>query len=248
MFSHPGVIHAILLAVLLPILFVVRRAVPQALKGPVVVEDMIAIRVRRLIVLELIELALAAVFLLVGGAKLLGDPDMVALFRDIGVGQWFRYATGVLEVIGATLMVVPLTSGGSAIILGGIMIAATLIEVLVLHRPPIAAAACLGGHMYVAWARLNIIRSPVRFGSFVSIVRRCARRLRRVRATERIDGPVWHSAGVADADVRVTSPVCAVGASAPTTSALGESSPCDRPVTVVVASAHPVAGAVPVAT
>jgi hypothetical protein len=39
--------------------------------------------------------------------------------------------------------------------LGGVMIAATLIELFVLHRPPVAALACLGGHTYVAWARVS---------------------------------------------------------------------------------------------
>ncbi len=166
MFSHPGFIHAILFALLLPILFAVRRAIRRALKGTSGPDNMIAVRARRrrLIVLELIELALAAVFCLVGGAKILGDPDMVALFRDIGVGQWFRYVTGAVEVIGATLMVVPPTSGASAIILGGTMIAATLIELLVLRRPPVAAAACLSGHVYVAWARLNHVGRSRRVG------------------------------------------------------------------------------------
>ena len=157
MFSHPGFIHAILFVLLLPVLFAVRRATRRALQGTVVPDNMIAVPAsrRRFIVLELIELSLAAVFFLVGGAKLLADTDMVILFRDIGVGQWFRYVTGAVEVIGATLMVVPPTSGASAIILGGTMIAATLIELLVLHRPPVAAVACLSGHAYVAWARLN---------------------------------------------------------------------------------------------
>ena len=167
MFSHPGFIHAILFALLVPILFTVRRAVPRSLNAPPIPDDTITVRVRwrRLIVLELVELTLAAVFLLVGGAKLLGNPDMVALFRDIGVGQWFRYVTGAIEVLGAALMVVPLTSGASAVILGGVMVAATLIELLVLHRPPVAAAACLSGHVYVAWARLNRVRPRVGFGS-----------------------------------------------------------------------------------
>jgi putative oxidoreductase len=166
-FSHPGFIHAILFALLVPILFAVRRAVPGALNAPPISDDAIAARVRRrrLVVLELVELTLAAVFLLVGGAKLLGNSDMVALFRDIGVGQWFRYVTGVLEVLGAALMVVPLTSGASAVILGGVMVAATLIELLVLHRPPVAAAACLSGHVFVAWARLSRVRPRVRSGS-----------------------------------------------------------------------------------
>jgi hypothetical protein len=95
------------------------------------------------------------VFFLVGGAKLIGRHDMIVLFQDIGVGQWLRYLTGTLEVSGATLLLVPLLSGPSALALGGVMIVATLIELFVLHRPPVAALACLSGHTFVAWARLS---------------------------------------------------------------------------------------------
>jgi hypothetical protein len=94
------------------------------------------------------------VFFLVGGAKLIGRHDMIELFRSIGFGQWLRYVTGVFEVAGAAFMVIPLASGASAVALGIIMISATLIELFVLRRPPIAAMACLSAHTYVAWGRL----------------------------------------------------------------------------------------------
>lgn len=110
---------------------------------------------RHRLLVELAEVSLAAVFFLVGGAKLVGRHDMIVLFHDIGVGQWFRYVTGTLEVSGAALLLVPLLSGPSALALGGIMIVATLIELFVLHRPPVAALACLSGHTFVAWARLS---------------------------------------------------------------------------------------------
>lgn len=113
---------------------------------------------RHRLLVELAEVSLAAVFLIVGGAKLIGRPDMIALFRDIGVGQWLRYLTGALEVSGATLLLVPFLSGASALALGGIMIVATLIELFVLHRPPVAALACLSGHTFVAWARSSHLR------------------------------------------------------------------------------------------
>jgi DoxX-like family len=41
----------------------------------------------------------AAMFLMAGGSKLAGVPAMVSLFDLIGIGQWFRYVTGVIEVI-----------------------------------------------------------------------------------------------------------------------------------------------------
>ncbi len=47
---------------------------------------------------------------MVGFTKLAGNEQMVALFEAIGVGQWFRYLTGSLEVAGAILLVIPRTS------------------------------------------------------------------------------------------------------------------------------------------
>ena len=44
---------------------------------------------------------IAAAFLAAGAAKLAGVPFMVDLFAQIGLGQWFRVVTGVVEVVGA---------------------------------------------------------------------------------------------------------------------------------------------------
>jgi putative oxidoreductase len=157
MFSQPGLIHALLLALVIGSLYALRRRLPGTQlgsdrSGP----DLPQARKRRLqlIAVECTELALAGVFFLVGGAKLIGRPDMVELFRSIGFGQWLRYLTGTIEVVGAAFLVVPLASGASAAALGAVMISATLIELFVLRRPPIAALACLSAHSYVAWVRL----------------------------------------------------------------------------------------------
>ena len=47
---------------------------------------------------------LAAAFLAAGFAKLAGVPFMVDLFAQIGIGQWFRVVTGVVEVTGAVAL------------------------------------------------------------------------------------------------------------------------------------------------
>jgi putative oxidoreductase len=158
MFNEIGFTHILLLAALMVGLYRVRKSLPgsglRAWHDRHVSPRTLA-RWHRVLALELIELILAGIFLLVGGAKLIGRPDMVALFRDIGVGQWFRYVTGTMEVTGAALLVLPFLSGGSAIVLGGVMIVATFIEFFVLHRPPVAALACLTGHSFVAWARVS---------------------------------------------------------------------------------------------
>ena len=158
MFDKPGLFHALLLVLVVSALYVLRKRLPgtQLGRSRDQFESPPARRRRRqLIALECTELALAAVFFLVGGAKLIGRHDMVELFRSIGVGQWLRYVTGVLEVAGAAFMVIPLASGASAVTLGSVMVAATLIELFVLRRPPIAAMACLSAHTYVAWSRLS---------------------------------------------------------------------------------------------
>jgi uncharacterized membrane protein len=157
MFSEPGLLHALLLALVVSALFALRKRLPGTQLGRR--RDQFELpharrRRRQLIALECTELALAGVFFLVGGAKLIGRHDMVELFRSIRVGQWLRYVTGVFEVVGAAFMVVPLASGASAVALGTIMISATLIELFVLRRPPIAALACLSAHTYVASSRL----------------------------------------------------------------------------------------------
>lgn len=162
MFSEPGALHALLLVLVVSALYALRKRLPgtQLGRGRDQLESSRARRRRRqLIALECTELLLAGVFFLVGGAKLIGRHDMVELFRSIGAGQWLRYVTGVFEVAGAAFMVVPLASGASAVALGIIMISATLIELLVLRRPPIAAMACLSAHTYVAWGRL--VHRPV---------------------------------------------------------------------------------------
>jgi uncharacterized membrane protein len=157
MFSEPGVLHALLLVFVVSVLYALRKRLPgtQLGRSRDQLESPQARRRRRqLIALECTELLLAGVFFLVGGAKLIGRHDMIELFRSIGFGQWLRYVTGAFEVAGAAFMVIPLASGASAVALGIIMISATLIELFVLRRPPIAAMACLSAHTYVAWGRL----------------------------------------------------------------------------------------------
>src|SRR5882672_12915369 len=69
------------------------------------------------VVLWVLQIAAAGMFLMVGFLKLSGDPQLVGLFEAIGLGQWFRYLTGSLEVLGAVLLLVPRLSGLGASLL-----------------------------------------------------------------------------------------------------------------------------------
>ena len=50
------------------------------------------------VALLLTQVGLAAMFMFVGGLKLTGAPQLVALFDAIGIGQWLRYVTGSIEL------------------------------------------------------------------------------------------------------------------------------------------------------
>ena len=50
---------------------------------------------------------LGLLFLAIGSTKLTGTWDTVPYFAAIGWGQWFRYLTGLLDIVGAALLFVP---------------------------------------------------------------------------------------------------------------------------------------------
>src|SRR5256714_10481926 len=50
--------------------------------------------------------AVAVVFVTVGFSKF-RDPMWVGVFARIGAGQWFRYFTGVMQIAGGALTLVP---------------------------------------------------------------------------------------------------------------------------------------------
>ena len=79
---------------------------------------------------------LALEFLFVGGAKLWGMREMVELFTALGVGQWFRYVTGILELTGAVLLLVPGRGRAGAALLATVMFGAMMAHLFVLHHPP----------------------------------------------------------------------------------------------------------------
>ena len=86
---------------------------------------------------------LAIAFIAAGSMKLIGSPDMVVVFEAVGVGQWFRYVTGLIEVGSAIMLWVPGYQAIAAAILGGTMIGATLAHLLILG-PSALPAIVLG--------------------------------------------------------------------------------------------------------
>ena len=75
----------------------------------------------------------ALMFLAAAGMKLTGQPMMVAEFQQVGLGQWFRYFTGGLELIGAVLVLLPRFTSLGALLLLLVDLGAFIAQVTVLH-------------------------------------------------------------------------------------------------------------------
>src|SRR5690242_10889421 len=103
------------------------------------------------IVLWTLQIAAAGMFPMVGFTKLAGNAQMVGMFEAIGLGQWFRYLTGALEVGGAVLLVIPPTSGLGALMLAGVMIGAVVTHVFIIGGSPLMAMTLLVVTSVVAW-------------------------------------------------------------------------------------------------
>lgn len=100
-----------------------------------------------------LQVATAAMFLFAGGLKLAGVPLMVQEFGIIGLGQWFRYFTGGLEVISAILLLVPSLAFFGALALAATMVGAILAHLFVIGGSPAVPIVLLASTTAIAWAR-----------------------------------------------------------------------------------------------
>jgi uncharacterized membrane protein YphA (DoxX/SURF4 family) len=81
--------------------------------------------------LWILQALLAFLFLASGIQKLAGTQDMVDLFSAIGVGQWLRYAIGILEIAGAVGLLVSRLCGLAALGLVALMVGATIVNAII---------------------------------------------------------------------------------------------------------------------
>ena len=95
--------------------------------------------------------AIAVVFVLFGAEKFPSNPgsQWVRLFEQIGAGQWFRYFTGVVEILGGVLVLVPWTVTAGLALLASTMAAAALILTFVIGRP---ADSIISGGIFIGLA------------------------------------------------------------------------------------------------
>jgi putative oxidoreductase len=105
------------------------------------------------IALWTLQIGASAMFLFAGGLKLAGVPQMVATFEAIDLGQWFRYATGAIEVASALALLVPPLASFGALVLIPTMVGAVATHLFVIGGSAAPAAVLLIASIAIAWAR-----------------------------------------------------------------------------------------------
>jgi putative oxidoreductase len=116
-------------------------------------------------VLWTVRVVLALAFGAAGVSKLVGAAPMVQIFDLIGAGQWFRYLTGLVEVAGAILLLVPGTGFVGGLLLCLTMAFAVATHLLVIGGTPVPAVvlAVLSG--FVAYRLRPAGGVPVFWGA-----------------------------------------------------------------------------------
>ncbi len=86
--------------------------------------------------------------LIVGLDKMSTNPHgpWVKTFDAIGLGQWLRYVTGAIQIVGGLLFLFPRTMTIGTMLLGGTMAGAMAAHVFIFHMP---AGALLPGGLLV---------------------------------------------------------------------------------------------------
>ena len=103
--------------------------------------------------LLLIKIILTLAFVGAGLAKLAGVEMMVQTFDAVGVGQWFRYVTGIIELGSAILLWVYRFRFYAAVLLTCTMIGAVLAHLVILG--PSAVPALILGVLSAVFAYLT---------------------------------------------------------------------------------------------
>jgi putative oxidoreductase len=104
-------------------------------------------------VLWTLQILSALMFLFAGGLKLAGVPLMVQEFAVIGLGQWFRYFTGTIEVVSAVLLLIPSLAAYGAAALFVTMTGAIIAHLFVIGGSPLIPIILLASTATIAWTR-----------------------------------------------------------------------------------------------
>ena len=67
-----------------------------------------------------------------GWSKLSGDPKMIGAFTAIGLGQWFRFLTGGIELVAGVGLLFDRWAGYAALLLAFTMVGAVISHIAIL--------------------------------------------------------------------------------------------------------------------
>jgi len=109
----------------------------------------------RRITLWILSGLVALVFIAAGGAKLAGAAAMVELFAKVGLGQWFRYFTGLLEVAAGIGLLISGYAFYAAVLLAMVMAGAFIAPATVLGSSPAAPVV-----LFVLTGIIAYLRKP----------------------------------------------------------------------------------------
>ena len=101
----------------------------------------------------------AVAFLMAGYGKLSGQPEMVEQFAKIGIGQWFRYVTGGIEVVSAILLLIPRLTPVGAALLSCTMVGAVFTHLTLIGGSPGPALVLLCFAAIILWGRFETVRA-----------------------------------------------------------------------------------------
>ena len=98
---------------------------------------------------------IAFLFVAAGADKF--SDGWIRLFQEIGIGQWFRYFTGVVEILGGILVLIPWTVAAGLALLACTMASAALILIFVAGHPAdsVYSGTLFAGLTFFWWTRRN---------------------------------------------------------------------------------------------
>ena len=106
-----------------------------------------------------LQILTAAAFLMAGFGGLSGQPMMVETFDKIGIGQWFRYVTGGIEIASAILLLTPRLTPVGAALLVCTMTGAVLTHLVMIGGSPVAALVLLCLAAVILWGRFGTLQA-----------------------------------------------------------------------------------------
>ncbi len=114
--------------------------------------------------ITMLRVILGLAFLAIATVKLTGSLQTPQVFANIGWGQWFRYFTGALDLLGAVLVLLPRAAFyGALLLMCTVGFAAVLTFAGRIHDSPLAPLALTVLAAVVAWltrpgvARLSMV-------------------------------------------------------------------------------------------